>query len=181
MDLSNIKIETPRLLLVSTLQKYAEQIFLEYREPVTTYMNYGPPKSLAALEERITQTETDMKAGLVVSLAVLLKESGEFLGRFVLEDIDQKNPEIGGWLKVSAHGHHYGQEAATALKNWADQNLSYEYLVWPCAALNTPSRKLAESLGGKVEKEYVKKTAQGKVLEYVEYWIARGQIENNKL
>lgn len=29
--------------------KYVEQIFLEYRDPVVQYMNYGPPENLQNL------------------------------------------------------------------------------------------------------------------------------------
>lgn len=55
MDLSQIEIETDRPRLVSASQKYAEQIFSEYREPVTRYMNFGPPASLEIQKERLKQ------------------------------------------------------------------------------------------------------------------------------
>ncbi|MEQ1849294.1 MAG: GNAT family N-acetyltransferase [Candidatus Peribacteraceae bacterium] len=173
MDLRQTKIETKRLLLVPVSTKYAEQIFLEYREPVTNYMNYGAPENLEILESRIKEREVDMEQGTNLFMATLLKESGELLGCFALEDLNKKNPELGGWLKKAAHGHRYGQEAAAALKQWADKNLEYDYIIWPCATLNTPSRKLAESLSGKVHKEYEKKTASGKVSPYVEYRISK--------
>jgi len=106
-------------------------------------------------------------------MVVLKKDSEEFLGRFVLENIDKKNPEMGGWLKKSAQGYGYGREAAAALKDWADRNLQYDYILWPFATLNTPSRKLAESLGGTIRREYEKKTASGNVWDYVHYWIPK--------
>lgn len=173
MDLNQVTIETERLRLVPITLKYAENIFVEYRDPVVQYMNYGPAESLEVLEERIRGREVDMKAGLQLFMVVLLKETNEFLGCFVLEDLDQKNIEMGGWLKGGAHGHRYGQEATAALKKWADENLEYGHILWPCAEANIPSRKLAESLGGKVEREYVKTTARGMVLPFVDYWISR--------
>ena len=173
MDLRKIKIETERLLLVPISKKYSEQVFSEYREPVTMYMNHGPPDSVDSVNERIEEREADMKKGTRLFMAVLRKESGEFLGCFALEDLDQKNPELGGWLKKSAHGHRYGQEAAAALKQWADKNLQYNHIVWPCVTMNASSRKLAESLGGKVQREYEKKTASGKTWPYVDYWIPK--------
>lgn len=171
MDLNQITIETERLRLVPITTKYAQDIFSEYRDPVVQYMNYGPPESLEPLQERIKQREIDMRAGLQLFMVVLLKETDEFLGCFVLEDLDQKDIEMGGWLKGSAHGHRYGQEATSALKQWADKNLDYGHILWPCAAVNTPSRKLAESLGGTVQREYEKTTARGTVLPFVDYWI----------
>jgi len=104
-------------------------------------------------------------------MAVLPKQSDDFLGSFVLLDLDQDNPEMGGWLKESAHGHGYGREAAAALQRWASENVDYDHIIWPCAAMNTPSRRLAEVLGGKVKKEYEKTTARGTVWAFVEYWI----------
>lgn len=173
MDLNKIEIETERLVLVPLSEKYAEPCFLEYREPVTTYMNYGPAKSLDTVKDRILEAQNEMKKGVELSMVVLIKESGEFMGRFGLENLDQENPEMGGWLKESAHGNRYGQEAAAALKNWADKNLQYDHIVWPCAAANTPSRKLAESLGGKVQREYEKTNARGVVWSFVDYWIPK--------
>jgi len=173
MDLTQVKIETGRLLLVPVSTEYTEQLFSGYREPVIQYMNHGPAESLEVLKERILQKEKDTKDGLQLPLVVLNKETKEFLGSFVLEDLDGRTPEMGGWLKESALGNHYGQEATAALKNWADENLDFDYIIWPCVATNVPSRKLAESLGGRVEKEYEKKTARGKVWPYVEYWISK--------
>lgn len=173
MDLNKVIIETERLRLVPLSEKHAEPCFLEYREPVTMYMNYGPAESLDRVKERILQTQNEMKKGLELSMVVLVKESGEFVERFGLENLDQENPEMGGWLKESAHGNRYGQEAAAALKKWADKNLQYDHLVWSCAAANAPSRKLAESLGGKVQREYVKTNARGMVWSFVDYWIPK--------
>lgn len=173
MDLSKVTIETERLRLVPVTTEYAEQIFLEYRDPIIQYMNYGPPESLEFLEERMKQQKIEMENGIQLSMVILLKESGEFLGRMALENLDQKNPQMGGWLKKSAHGHGYGREAAAALKHWAEENLQYGHILWPCATENVPSRKLAESLDGKVHREYEKKTARGKVWPFVDYWIPK--------
>lgn len=173
MDLRQVQIETERLLLVPVSREYTEEIFLEYREPMTTYMNNTTTGSREALEKRMIERENELKEGKVLFMVVLLKTSGEFLGCFALEDLDQKNPEMGGWLKQSAHGNRYGLEAAAALKKWADKNLEYDHILWPCATMNLPSRKLAESLGGKIHKEYEKKTASGKMWPYVDYWLTK--------
>jgi [ribosomal protein S5]-alanine N-acetyltransferase len=173
MNLLEVKLQTKRLLLEPVTGKYAEQIFAEYREPVIQYMNHGAPESLDVLQQRIADRKLDMEKGIQLFMAVLTKESGEFLGCFALEDLDKEHLEMGGWLKHSAHGNRYGQEAATAMKCWADDNLHYDYIIWPCATQNVASRKLAESLGGKVQKEYEKKTSSGSVWSFVEYWIPK--------
>lgn len=171
MDLSKVKLETERLRLVPVSTKYTEQIFLEFREPVIKYMNAPAPKNIEELRERHKRWEAQLKEGTRLFMAVLLKESDEFLGCFGLEGIKGKTPEMGGWLKKSAHGHGYGREAGAALKQWADENLEYDHILWPCAKENTSSRKVAESIGGKIHKEYVKKTDSGKTWPYLDYWI----------
>ncbi len=176
-NLHLIKITTERLLLEPVTIQYAEQILLEYRDPVIQYMNYGPPEGLDTLQSRIKRREVDMKEGIQLFTAVTLKKTGEFIGCFGLEDLDKNSPEMGGWLKLTAHGNHYGQEAAAALKKWADRNLCYNHIIWPCAAVNIPSRKLAESLGGKVQKKYEKVTARGTLWPFVEYWIYGNNVK----
>lgn len=171
MDTSQVTIETERLRLVPVTTKYTEQIFLEYRLLMTQYMNHTSTGSLEELKKRHKKWEIESKKGIELFMAVLLKKPNEFLGCFSLENMDQENPEMGGWLKKSAHGRGYGREAAAALKQWADQNLHYDHIIWPCVTMNTASRKLAESLGGKIHRKYEKKTAGGTVWPALEYWI----------
>ncbi|MDZ4875470.1 MAG: hypothetical protein CLLPBCKN_004866 [Chroococcidiopsis cubana SAG 39.79] len=64
-----------------------------------------------------------------------------------------KTPEFGIWLKT-AHGRKYGLEAIRGIKNWAEQNLDYEYFLYPVNRANIASRKIPETLGGKVVREY---------------------------
>lgn len=173
MDLSKVQIETERLRLVPVSDEYIEQIFLEFREPVIKYMNPPAPKNIEELRERHKKWRVQAKEGERLFMAVLLKESGEFLGCFALDGIKKKTPEMGGWLKNSAHGKAYGKEAAAAMKQWADENLNYDYILWPCAKENVSSCKVAESLGGKIHKEYEKTTDQGKTWWYRDYWITK--------
>ena len=69
-----------------------------------------------------------MKKGQELVLAILNKKTKEFLGVAGLHHIDTPYPELGVWTKKSAHGHKYGREAMTALKEWADDNLAYDFI-----------------------------------------------------
>jgi len=175
MDLSKVQIDTVRLLLVPVSDEYIEHIFLEFRLPMTKYMNYTSTGSLDDLKERHIGWQKELKEGTKLFMAVTLKKSGEFLGCFTIEDVGSKTPEMGGWIKKSAHGHGYGREAAAALKQWADKNLDYHHIVWPCAVANVPSCKLAESLGGKINREYEKKMVSGKTWLARDYWLIKNK------
>lgn len=171
MDLTQVQIETERLILKPVTMQYAEDIFNGYQEPITKYMNYGPVENIDELKPKILDRNEQMKKGELLFLVVLLKTSGEFLGCLALEDLDTKTPEMGGWIKHSSHGNHYGKEAALGLKTWAEQNIEYDYLRWPCAKANTASTKVAEAMQGVISKVYRKTTASGNVWDGVEYWI----------
>ena len=57
------------------------------------------------------------------------------------------------WVKQSAHGKKIGREAVVALEEWAQHNIDFDYIRYPVSQENIPSRKIAESLGGIVEKD----------------------------
>ena len=131
MDLSNTTIETNRLRLVVVREEDIECIHKEYRLPLTKYMNHTSTGTLEELTERHKKWRKEIGEGVRLFMSVLDKNTEEFLGCFALANLDTKTPEMGGWLKYSAHGNAYGQEAAAALKKWADENMEYEYILWP--------------------------------------------------
>lgn len=73
--------------------------------------------------------------------------------------------------KKKAQGNGFGREAIHLLKNWADRNLQYEYLLYSADRRNNPSQKIAESLGGKVFREYQITNKSGNILDLLEYRI----------
>lgn len=175
MDLSRATIETDRLLIVPVAMKYKEAIFREFQEPVTKFMYPKPAKEIAETEQFIKESLEGLKKGTNLQMVILtkaaVKATAEFLGCAGLHDLDKEKPEMGIWIKASAHGKKYGREAMAGVKQWADQNLRYGHIRYPVAAQNIASRKIAESLGGKVQKEYKKTMQSGRVYLMVEYWI----------
>jgi [ribosomal protein S5]-alanine N-acetyltransferase len=93
------------------------------------------------------------------------------LGCAGLHGMLKKNLEFGIWLKKTAHGYKYGREAITGIKKWAEQNLDYECFLYPVDRANIASRKIPETLGGKVVREYEHKKINGNVLYLLEYRI----------
>ena len=170
-DLSEVILESKRLRLAPISTRYTGQIFLEYRLPMTKYMHHPTTGTIEELTTRTKKWEKEIREGERLFMAVLLRETEEFLGCFAIGGLSRKDPEMGGWLKRSAHGNRYGQEAAAAMRSWAQKNINYEHLKWPCALENVASCKVAESLGGIIKKRYKKKNTSGYVWDFVEYWI----------
>lgn len=111
-----------------------------------------------------------MNEGEELVYVILDKTNDEFLGCAGLHKIKTPHPYLGVWLKKSAHGKKFGREAMTALKKWADDHLEYEYLSYPVDRDNVASRKIPESLGGVVAREF-QDERNGKILNTLEYRI----------
>ena len=174
MNTSKITIETNNLLLQAITLDCKEEIFKEFTSEITTYMF---PKSPDKIEETIEFIETAMKEnkeGSNFQVVVLNKKTKEFLGCGGIHHINTKTPELGIWIKKSAHGNTYGKEAMIAFKKWADKNLDYEYILYPVVDVNYASRKIPEFLGGKITKEY-DENLNGKKQHLLEYSIYPNQ------
>ncbi len=169
----NVEISTDRLLLKPISMLYKSDIFVEFTDEVTTYMYPRPAQDIFETESFINDSILGMKKEHHLIFVILKKDSQDFLGCAGIHKINTNHPELGIWLKKSAHGNGYGLETITELKNWAESNLKYRYLVYPVDQENIPSRKIPERLGGTIAREYNKTNLSGKVLHIVEYKISK--------
>ncbi len=150
---------------------WKDDIFEEFTADITTYMF---PKPAKKIEETIKFIKTSMagnKKGNNLQIVVLDKKNKEFLGCGGLHKINTKTPELGIWIKKSAHGHGFGKETMIALKEWADENIGYQYILYPVVEKNHASRRIPEFLGGKIAREYDQTNMSGRKLHLLEYRI----------
>jgi [ribosomal protein S5]-alanine N-acetyltransferase len=166
-NLLEVKLYGKGVDLVPISLKYREECFSEFNSEITKYMVAKPSKKISGTDRFIKMSIMEMNEEKALIMAVINKE-GEYLGNVGLHDINTKTPNLGIWIKVPAQGHNYGKEAITLLKEWADKNIDYDYIVYPVAKDNIPSRKIPESLGGKVTERYIV-TLGGKPASTVEY------------
>ncbi len=169
VDLSQIQLEGEKLLCKTVCMEYAEDICKNFTAKVTKWMWPSAPKTQAQINQHILEQQEAMSKGEELALLVLKKETQEFLGYIAIHALNTATPEMGIWLKEEAHGQGYGFEALSLLKNWANENLSFDYLKYPVEKNNIASQALSEKLGGKVEAEYIKKSEDGRILDEVEY------------
>ena len=168
-------IETENLALKGISLEYKEDIFREFTPEVTVYMS---PKPADTIEETISFIESSIQSNTErknLQIVITDKNTGEFLGCGGLHHIDTPTPELGIWIKMSAHGQGYGMETMKALKEWADQNLDYEYIIYPVVDKNIASRRIPESMGGKIAREYDDVSGLGQPMHLLEYRIYRKQ------
>ncbi len=167
----NIVIESERLMLAPITREFAEQIFREFTENITTYMYPKSPSKIKETYEFIDKAIKNMEENKELQMVVLDKSTKEFLGCVGLHSINTKTPELGIWIKKGAHGKKYGREAVATIADWAKNNLTFKYLKYPVDKNNITSRKIPEFLGGVIEAEYKQTTPYGKQLDEVEYRI----------
>ncbi|OKH27597.1 GNAT family N-acetyltransferase [Chroogloeocystis siderophila] len=171
MNLLDVGIVTNRLVLKPISMEYKDNTFLEFTEEITTYMCPQSPREISETEAFIQEGITQLKIGSDLRVVILKKETQEFLGCAGIHNIKQQHPELGIWLKKAAHGNKYGLEVITALKDWTDTNIIYEYLSYPVDRRNIASRKIPEALGGQISREYEYIQIDGNTLYLLEYRI----------
>lgn len=170
-NLLQSKIETDRLLLLPISTENVEDIFHNFTADITTYMYPQPAEKVEQTEWFVSGAIEKMEKGIDIQMVFYDKSNNEFLGCAGLHHIDWPTPELWVRAKKQAHGQWYGREAMFALKKWADENLTYEYILYPVDQNNIPSRKIPELLWAKVEREYDEKNLAGTELHILEYRI----------
>jgi [ribosomal protein S5]-alanine N-acetyltransferase len=173
-DLLSLIIESERLRLVIVSDDYAANIFQEFTHEVTLYMYPSPAVNIEETRNFIAGSRKNIQAGCNLQFVILDKLTANFLGCCGLHgENNVRKPELGIWLKTSAHGNYYGREAIHTLVNWARQNIDFDYFIYPVDRRNIASAKIPQSLKGKVIKEFSDRTSSGKNLDMTIYQIER--------
>jgi len=177
-DISTLQIETERLTLKPISLDFAEDIFREFTSEITEYMYPKPNENLEETQKFIQKAmQTDIEKSELH--LVIQNKNGEFLGMIGLHELNTENPEFGIWLKKSAHGNKFGQEAALVFKIWTDKHLNYQNLIYPVDHRNIGSKKVAEFFGGISDQKITNKmSGNGKTLEIVEYQITNPNYQD---
>ena len=151
-DLSNISIESERLVLRPISHNYDRDIFNEFDDKATEFLPRGPYENLEVVDSFITESIEQAKNGTNLSLAITTKD-GEFLGLGGLKEPCSRVPEFSLWLKKPAQGQGFGYELIFAITEWANDELDFDYLEYCADSEATQSCRIAEKLietyGGK--------------------------------
>ena len=170
-DFRSVALATTRLSLRSFTAADAAESFAASTPTLTRFMRRDPSPSPASFAEVWREWLSQMAAGTDLALVVRLVRTQEFLGMAGLHHIGSPEPEIGIWIKETAHGAGYGREAVAAIVARASRESGVTGFIYPVAVANRPSRRLAESLGGTLVGTRELRKASGVVLEEVVYRI----------
>jgi RimJ/RimL family protein N-acetyltransferase len=150
MDLSSVSLSSQRLLLKSFTSDDAREAFEAATPTVARFMTWEPAPSLEAFAPIWQSWIQRMRAGTDVSFVVRHNPSLEFLGAAGLHSTDAAEPEAGIWIKESQHRNGYAREAVATIVAFAARDLGKRAVLYPVVEQNAPSRRLAESLGGRI-------------------------------
>jgi RimJ/RimL family protein N-acetyltransferase len=112
-----IVIQSPRLQLSQFQITDAEEVFACITPTIARFMRWEPPSRseyMARCEERLRAPNPN-----ILSFVIRRRDSNECLGMAGLEDSDRPSPELGLWIKESAHRQGFGREVVAALAGWA--------------------------------------------------------------
>lgn len=143
-----IVIHSPRLQLRQFQMLDAPDVFACITPAIAKFMPWEPPswsEYVARCEKRVQAPEPDN-----FSFVIRRLDNRDCLGMASFEDADSVSPEVGLWLKESAHGMGFGREVVAALVAWGHETLGKESFIYPVAVQNTASRRIAEKLHGEI-------------------------------
>jgi ribosomal-protein-alanine N-acetyltransferase len=171
VELNKVEIKTDNLILTPITEKHAQSIFEEFTDDITRYMYPKPSESIDGVKNFISSSLQGLEDGTNLQLVILKKATLEFLGCAGLHNVGRRDPELGLWIKKSAHGNSFGLEAITGIIKWARANIVFEYLKYPVDKRNIASRRIPERNDGIIRNEYKQLNEKGFELDEVEYWI----------
>jgi RimJ/RimL family protein N-acetyltransferase len=103
-----IHIQSPRLQLNRFQMTDAEEVFACITPSITKFMRWDPPswnEYVARCEKRMQDADPNN-----FSFVIRRLDNKECLGLAALEDAETDSPELGLWLKESAHRQGFGRE-----------------------------------------------------------------------
>src|SRR5215475_11419870 len=141
-------IRSRRLQLSEFQMMDAPDVFGCITPAIAKFMSWELPswsEYVARCEKRVQAPEPNK-----FSFVIRRLDNRECLGMAGLENADSVSPELGLWLKESAHGQGFGREVVSALVEWGHATLGKGSFIYPVAVQNTASRGIAENLHGEI-------------------------------
>ncbi len=136
-------LKTRRLILQPFRACYLEEYYREFTDEITKYQYPDSFPDLETANQTMSEFVSAMEHGDMLEL-VILSHDGEFLGSMEVFGLREKAPEIGLWLKRSAHGSGYGYEALRCMIDYLHAAQKYQYYIYEADVRNAPSIRLVE-------------------------------------
>lgn len=161
-------LETKRLIIREYTEEDIPVLFNILSNPIT--MSFWPvPFNMNQVENWVQRSINNYKSLGFGRYALILKENGKQIGDcgLMVSEIDGKpENDLGYIIDCSYWKNGYALEAAEACKNYAFKKLSFSRLCANMPYNHEGSRKVAEKIGMKKEKEFYN-TRNRNILTYL--------------
>ncbi len=139
----HFSLTTSRLILQPFSHAFLKDYYSEFTEKITRYQYPDSFPDMETANQMVSDFVREMDQGNMLELVILSRE-GEFLGSLEVFGLQEETPEIGLWLKSSAHGAGYGYEALKGMLDFLSTTGKYKSYVYEVDVRNTPSIRLVE-------------------------------------
>lgn len=136
-------LETDRLRVVPFDYKYLKDYYEEFNEEITRYQYPDPFKTIDEARKQIDEFLCEMQQKRMLEL-IILSRAGEFIGSMEVFGLEEKNPEVGLWLKKSVHHQGYAYEVLSALIQFLNDIGKYNGYIYAVDERNEASIKLVK-------------------------------------
>ena len=150
VDTHAIRILSQRLSIEPFCEQDAVESFACITPSLTRYMSWEPPASLEEYAQVWGRWLPAIADGSDIVFTVRERVGARFIGLVGLHHTGSETPELGIWIREDKHGLGFGGEALLAVVQWASQWVVAKHFIYPVAAQNRASRRIAEALGGVV-------------------------------
>lgn len=150
-DLTQCRVNTDRLLIAPFTAADASDVYQAITPTLTRFLTFEPESSPEAFANVWQGWLPLIREGEEMIFVARLHDSKHFVGMCGVHNLRNQIPELGIWVTESLHSQGYGREIVQAVASWASERYHPPYFIYPVAEQNTPSRRLAESLGGTVQ------------------------------
>jgi RimJ/RimL family protein N-acetyltransferase len=143
-----IVIQSPRLQLSLFQMRDAPEVFGCITPAIAKFLPWEPP----SWNEYVTRCESRVQAPETNNFSFVIRrlDNAECLGMASFENADSDSPELGLWIKESAHKQGIGGETVAALVEWGHASRGKGSFIYPVAKQNIASRRIAEHLRGEI-------------------------------
>src|SRR5690606_37935716 len=134
-------LQTKRMILNRFKSADAEEGYASITPRLTRFMARDAracEQEFATVWKNCLENMTDHKEYVFVIRHI---ETQEFIGSCGLHRLHDEIPEVGIWIRETAHGHHYGRVAVHGVVAYAFNTLGIQVLSYPVAEENWASRK----------------------------------------
>jgi RimJ/RimL family protein N-acetyltransferase len=147
-------VETPRLLLRPPEARDVQTMLEIHQDPeVVRYIGTGIPGDIAVAWRNVAIMIGHWHMLGFGPWTITGRENGEILGRVGMWDAaGGPGVELGWMLRREAWGKGYATEAARAALDWGWAHTDYDYVISNIHEVNVPSIRIAEKLGGTLDR-----------------------------